>query len=345
MSSISVVVPCYRYGHLLRECVESVLTQAGADVHVLILDDASPDHTPDVGLQLAKEDSRVTFVRHATNKGHIATYNEGIEWASCDYFLLLSADDYLLPGALSRASALMDRHADVGLTFGSVVELYSDGETKAFRCAPTLLKGANHRIVPGLEFIEISSARNLVPTPTAVVRTELQKTVGGYRPELPHAGDMEMWLRLAAHASVAVVGDYQAVYRRHGTNMSLEYTLNRWLPDLQQRAAAVGSFIEHCGDMLPRVRDTHRKMINALGVEAVTWASAAFNDGDMDLSNELSIFAVRLCPDVKRSLAWRKFALKRRLGIKGWRALQPAFRLGKHIVAPRRREAGQLRPR
>ncbi len=51
-------------------------------VRVLILDDASPDNTSEVGAELAREDSRVTQVRHHVNKGHIATYNEGIDWVS-----------------------------------------------------------------------------------------------------------------------------------------------------------------------------------------------------------------------------------------------------------------------
>ena len=98
MSSVDVIIPCYRYAHFLRECVESVLNQIRVDVRVLILDDASPDNTPEIASALAGEDKRVTFVRR--KQGHIATYNEGIEWASGDYLLLLSADDYLLPGAL-----------------------------------------------------------------------------------------------------------------------------------------------------------------------------------------------------------------------------------------------------
>jgi glycosyltransferase involved in cell wall biosynthesis len=69
MSSVDVIVPCYRYGHFLRECVESVLTQSLEDVRVLILDDASPDYTHEVGAELAPEDSRVTLVRHQVNKG------------------------------------------------------------------------------------------------------------------------------------------------------------------------------------------------------------------------------------------------------------------------------------
>src|SRR6516165_7020222 len=118
MSSVDVIVPCYRYGHLLRECVESVLTQSLKHVRVLILDDASPDNTSEVGAKLEREDSRVTLVRHHVNKGHIATYNEGIDWVSADYLLLLSADDYLLPGALDRAAALLDAHPEVGFVFG-----------------------------------------------------------------------------------------------------------------------------------------------------------------------------------------------------------------------------------
>ena len=41
-------------------------------------------------------------------------------------------------------------------------------------------------------------------TPSAIVRTSAQHRVGGYRPELPHSGDLEMWLRLAAVGSVAI---------------------------------------------------------------------------------------------------------------------------------------------
>jgi len=48
MTSVSVVIPCYRYGHFLREAVDSVLEdQEGLDVRVLIIDDASNGQNPD----------------------------------------------------------------------------------------------------------------------------------------------------------------------------------------------------------------------------------------------------------------------------------------------------------
>ena len=45
MSSVDVFVPCYRYGHFLRQWVASVLAQSRVDIRVLILDDASLDNT------------------------------------------------------------------------------------------------------------------------------------------------------------------------------------------------------------------------------------------------------------------------------------------------------------
>ena len=118
MSRVDVIVPCYRYGHYLRQCVESILSQSHGDLRVLIIDDASPDNTPEVARALAAQDPRVEYRRHEVNQGHIATYNEGLDWADGDYVLLLSADDLLTPGALERAIAPMDAYPEVGVSFG-----------------------------------------------------------------------------------------------------------------------------------------------------------------------------------------------------------------------------------
>ena len=60
MSSVSVVVPCYKYGHYLEESVGSALHgNDGVDVRVLIIDDASPDDSADRARELAAADPRV----------------------------------------------------------------------------------------------------------------------------------------------------------------------------------------------------------------------------------------------------------------------------------------------
>jgi len=328
LTEIDVVVPCYNYGHFLRQCVQSVLSQVGVDVRVLVIDDASPDNTPEVAAALAREDPRVTIVRHSRNDGHIETYNEGIEWASAECMLLLSADDYLLPGALGRAADLMTAYPNIGLTFGNVIELDALGKETLKRSVI-----GDTRILQGREFIELSGAENMVATCTAVVRTDLQKRVGGYRKELPHAGDMEMWLRFAAHASVGFIADYQGVYRQHRANMSTAHYLieaghqtfrkKGRLTDLLQRKLALDCFLQYCGDAVPQQEDLRRGLYRRFSHVAVGFASSAFNDGEVEQVRELLDIAVAACPGVRSSPAWLKLACKRLIGVRAWCALKP----------------------
>lgn len=322
MPAIDVVVPCYRYAHFLRDCVESVLSQNVDGIRVLVIDDASPDDTPEVAAELMASDSRVSFIRHPVNLRHIATYNEGLEWASAKYMLLLSADDYLPPQALARAIDVMERHPDIGFTFGNAIEL-CDGDTKAAVDARALAAPVGpSSVMSGVAYIESNRCRNVVATPTAVVRTSVQKLVGPYRPSLPHSGDMEMWLRFAAIASVGYIDAYQAVYRKHAANMSRAYYASSSLPDVQQRRAAIDSFFDTCNLLLPDRAGLRSRMYEALSREAVSFASAAFNENELGVAGQLRAFALTLDPKVARSWPWFKFSLKRALGLGRWRSLQ-----------------------
>jgi glycosyltransferase involved in cell wall biosynthesis len=334
MSAIDVFIPCYRYGHFLKECVESVLSQSGVDVRVLIIDDASPDNTAEVGAQLARGDPRVTLSKHSVNKGHIATYNEGIEWASADYVLLLSADDYLLPGSLKRATMVMDVHPEVGFVFGRAVEFVDKAEiyrrdTPANAIINGLVGCESYRVLRGVELIGAFADRgatNFISTPTAVVRTSLQKKVGGYRVELPHSGDWEMWLRLSANGHVGIVSEYQAVYRLHNASMSGGYSTRKGLADIEQRRAALGVFFSSHGRALPNSTELLRSLMASLALSAVQGASWAFNDGERELSGRFSQLALDIFPEIKNSRAWKVVTLKRRIGVTMSRALVAAVK-------------------
>ena len=334
MRTIDVVIPCYNYGRYLRDCVQSVLSQSDVTAKVLIIDDSSSDNSAEVGQELAASDNRVKFWRHAINKGHIATYNEGIEWVSADYMLILSADDYLLEDALDRAVSLMERHPEVGFVYGKAIET----DDQVSQNVATVPEGKDYKILTGLDFIERSGSHNTVPTATAVIRTALQKRVGGYLPELPHSGDMEMWFRLAVQASVGVVDSFQAVYRRHRCNMSLSYYQTEGsLPDLQQRKAALDCFFQSCSQFVPNAELLRRRLFRGLSRDAIGLASSAFNEGETIVSERLMEFAIQLHPDIKKSFPWMRLACKRRIPDSTWRALQPAVADIRQIASSLRR--------
>ncbi|MEY9128395.1 hypothetical protein ABIA03_007512 [Bradyrhizobium yuanmingense] len=319
VSSVDAIIPCYQYGHFLKECADSILKQCGSELRLLIIDDASTDNTPQVAQELVRADPRVEYRRHSVNRGHIATFNEGIAWAAADYMILLSADDYLMPGAIERSVRLMDEHPTVGLTFGGAVALYQ-GREEVVASPPEL--GSGTKILSGRDFIRIGGARNMVVAPTVVVRTNLQKKVGGYLPDLTHSGDMEMWLRFAAHGSVAFIDAIQAVYRRHSTNMSGGYSAEQ---DFFQRRLALEHFLESCSEVLPDVNDVRSWLMGRLALDAISCASRAFNEGDVELSDRLSAIASKLDPAVTKSRRWWLLACKRQLGSRGWQLLRPAI--------------------
>ena len=245
MPSVDVVIPCYQYGRFLRECVSSVLMQENVDVRCLIIDDASNDDSASLAKDLALEDSRVAVVVHPTNRGNIATYNEGIEWASAKYFLLLSADDLIAPGCLERAVSIMEENPRITMTHGKEMNLYGD------QGAPKLpAKDFDRQWVvrPGIELIRelCETTKNRIGTSTVVVRTEAQKAVGGYRSELPHAGDLEMWLRLASLGDVAETPLIQGIRRVHGANMSVAQ-FGTAIANFKQLNAAFASFFQNEG--------------------------------------------------------------------------------------------------
>jgi glycosyltransferase involved in cell wall biosynthesis len=322
MSSVSVVIPCYNYGHFLRDATNSVLTgQDGTELRVLVIDDASTDNSVEVAKAIAEEDPRVEVVAHSVNRGNIATYNEGLlEWADGDYTVLLSADDRLAPGSLPRAVQLLDTNQRVGFAYGHPVH-YREGEP--LPTPRTEVRGWS--IWPGQWWVErrFRSAVNCITSPEVVVRTSLQKKVGGYDPRLPHTADLEMWMRLAAHADVGYVqGVDQAFYRLHGQNMSVDRNL---VVDLRQRQLAFDALLETCGERLANPDHLYRAAHRKLSREAIWHASRGYDRGKTDRCpvEELVAFALDCWPEIARGSAYRGLRLRQAVGPRWMPYLQP----------------------
>lgn len=322
MSSVSVVIPCYNYAHFLPDAVRSALDhQPGVDVSVLIIDDASSDDSAQVARGIATSDPRVTFRQHLVNRGHIATYNEGLlEWATGDYTVLLSADDRLTPGSLTRAAALLDASPEVGFVYGHPVSFEHGTEPPPARTA-----GRGSTVWPGQWWIErrCRDSVSCITSPEVMVRTVLQKRVGGYDPELPHAGDTEMWLRLAANADVGYVrGVDQAYYRIHSNNMTKARTTT---VDLRQRRLAFETFLASCGDQVSDSQRLSEIVHRKLSQEALRLAARAYDRGRTSSTpvSELVEFAFDCWPDAEHLLAYRGLRLRQMIGPRITPYLQP----------------------
>jgi hypothetical protein len=309
--TVSIVVPCYRYGHHLPGAVASALGQPGVDVDVIVVDDASPDDSAAVGAALARSDPRVRFVEHSTNQGHIATYNDGLALATGDYVVLLSADDLLTPGSLARATALLEAHPTVGFAYGHPRE-FADSPPAAGTTVRDWTIWSGHDWLAR----RCRSGRNCIFCPEVVMRRSVQEAIGGYNPALPHSGDLEMWLRAAVVADVGRVnGADQGYYRIH--DQSMQRTIYAGvLRDLEERRAAFASVL-----LDPRlgVRDgaaLYARACRSLALAALDRVAWAYDHGatDDEPVAEYVAFAAEVDPGVVGSARWRVVQHRRERG-------------------------------
>jgi glycosyltransferase involved in cell wall biosynthesis len=322
VSSVAVVIPCHNYGHYLRDCVDSVLEQQpGVDARVLVIDDASTDDSAQVAKQIAADDPRVDVIAHPVNKGHLATYNEGLlDWADGDYAALLSADDLLTPGALTRACALLDAHQGAGFVYGHPVHFQHPGPPPAAR---TRVRGWS--VWPGQWWLErrFREANGCITSPEVVMRLPLLKRVGGFDARLPQTADIELWMRLAAHADVGYLrGPDQAYYRVHKQNMSKTRSL---MVNFAQRRLAYEVMLERCAGALPDPQRLSGLVHRELARQALWRAARAYDRGQTAEVpvDELEAFARECWPEVTELSAYRSLQLRRRIGPRVMPYLQP----------------------
>ena len=101
---ISIIIPVYNVGSLLRKSVDSVLPQLSCDCEIIIVDDGSTDGSGDICDEYS--DIKNTTVVHKTNGGLSSARNAGIDIAKGDYILFLDSDDYLRPGTIRVLTTL-----------------------------------------------------------------------------------------------------------------------------------------------------------------------------------------------------------------------------------------------
>lgn len=248
MASVDIVVPNYNYGRYLEACVTSALSQDVDDVRVLIVDNASTDDSVAVARRLAAGDRRVELLLRPENLGPHASFNAGIDWARADYFLLLFADDFLVPGALRRATAVMEGDPTIAFCYGRDIPIRDDDPLPEIEAQPAV---PPVKLCSGRAFIERFCDLGVfqIPGPSILVRTSVQQRAGHYRPSLPHSDDYELWLRLAMHGTVAALDCVQAGIRTHAANRSTDLWTHQSLHVLHT-AAAAESFFHHEGRLL-----------------------------------------------------------------------------------------------
>lgn len=102
--NICVVMAAMNAQDTITKAVASALAQAPVS-EVIVVDDASSDQTADAALQADDGTGRLRVVSLPMNHGPAGARNHALSLSNSEYFCILDADDYMLPGRLERLLA------------------------------------------------------------------------------------------------------------------------------------------------------------------------------------------------------------------------------------------------
>jgi len=211
----SVMIPTFNCAHYLRETLAGVLAQdpGPEEMQIEVVDDCSTKDDPEaVVAELGH--GRVHFHRRTQNGGHTANFRTCLERSRGRLIHLLHGDDAVLPGYYRQLRIGFESHPEIGAAFCRQMIVDENGN---WTWTSDLERPESGILENWLERIAV---RQLIQTPSIVVRRDVYETLGMFDRRLSWVEDWEMWARIAAHWPVWYEVEPLALYRMHSSSNS-----------------------------------------------------------------------------------------------------------------------------
>ena len=180
---ISIITPVFNTPVAwLTECVESVLAQAYEKWELILIDDGSTDpEMLGVLHELGARDSRIVLAKDDKRAGISAASNRGLALAEGEWVGFLDHDDLLAPDALFHNVKWLQNRRDADLIYSDEDKLTEQGfDSPIFKpdWSPDYFLSCNYIC----HF--------------TLIRRDLLRKIGGFRPEFDGAQDYDLFLRV-----------------------------------------------------------------------------------------------------------------------------------------------------
>lgn len=126
--TLTIVVPTYNAEQYLRTNLDSFLIETLLDdIEVLIINDGSTDHSPDIAAEYARNYPDTYCVISKKNGGHGSGINCGIQHARGRYFKVVDADDWVAPDAFAHLVQFL-KHSDSDIVYSGFLWAFDHGQ-------------------------------------------------------------------------------------------------------------------------------------------------------------------------------------------------------------------------
>lgn len=223
MLAYSVIIPVYNAEKYLESCVQSVLQQkTELEYEIILIDDGSRDHSPELCDRLAKQDGRIRVI-HQVNQGVSAARNAGLAAARGKYILFLDSDDRWDADLLAQLEALVCHEPDL-IEFGY---LTFDDKREGDRIIPVLVSGDS-----GKTCLDICTRKGIMPIGSSCMAAYKREFLTGNGLHFPtgvrYGEDLEFKVHcLLCAEKVYSVEKAMYRYRMHGESAVHTLTLEK----------------------------------------------------------------------------------------------------------------------
>jgi len=204
---ISVITPVYNGEKYIEETVLSVLDAIGdSNIEYLVVDDGSNDQTLEI---LSNFSNRIKIISKP-NGGESSAVNKGIENASGEFLLVVSADDPLFTSEIfDGVPEYFDQHKELQVWYPDWQMINASGE---------ILKRV---IVPEYSEERLIGRFLCLPGPGAFFRKSSALSIDGRREKWKYVGDYDFWLRISRLGTLERRPEVLAQWRFHDESASI----------------------------------------------------------------------------------------------------------------------------
>lgn len=211
MKKVSIMLPDYNGGELVRRSIESVLAQTYTDYVLYLIDNGSTkDNTREI--LHSYTDPRIVHVDVDVNNGTSSAYNAVLTRITTKWVAIIHADDMWYPTKLEKQMAFLEEHPDYSI-LGTWYD-YIDINDKVI--------GTSRESLTSWEAVEQRYKANKMVVfchPSIVFSRDVALSVGGFHEEFWPTDDADMWQRmLETGGKACIYPEVLTMYRIHGSS-------------------------------------------------------------------------------------------------------------------------------
>lgn len=213
--TITIYIPSYNQAAMLRQAIDSVLAQTRLPDQFLIIDDCSTDESREVIEAYHREHpTLIEPIYNEHNLGIGGVRALAVERARCDLITYLDGDDLYEPRKLELEERALLDDPDAGYAYSNFTYINRDGEYLKTWCEQAPPPSGNL-----FDTLAAFAMPRGVCHRCELMRTDIIRRVGAYKPGLNLYEDYDLDLRISREHRAVVVGEPTHKYRVHGAGL------------------------------------------------------------------------------------------------------------------------------